>query len=131
MHFNKIKKGVSELIQVSTAYGLPNVFRSKRLFNKLFWAVYFLLSFIGACYYIFKDIQDYFSYEIVTLVQSEYDQPTEFPSVSFCSVQPDISSFSSSYLFFNQRELDKENNLDRTLSTYHSLVFYNVNKCIK
>jgi len=123
MHFNKIKKGVSELIQVSTAYGLPNVFRSKRLFNKLFWTIYFLLSFIGACYYIFKDIHDYFSYEIVTLVQTEYDQPTEFPTVSFCSVQPNFSSFSSSYLYFSQRTLEKENHLESFMTASYGRCF--------
>jgi hypothetical protein len=39
----------------------------------------------AASLYIFYDLVDYFNYEVVTTVKTEYDQPTEFPTVSFCS----------------------------------------------
>jgi len=80
-----MKKEIFQLIEFSTAYGLPNIFRSKRFFNKIFWTTFLIVSMALAAFYIFNDLADYFNYEVVTTVKTEYDQPTEFPTVSFCS----------------------------------------------
>ena len=53
-----LNEEVKDLIQASTAYGLPNVLRSKRIFNKLFWLFYLILSATGAAYYIYNDLVD-------------------------------------------------------------------------
>ena len=82
-----MKKEIFQLIEFSTAYGLPNIFRSKRFFNKIFWTTFLIVSMALAAYYIVNDLADYFNYEVVTTVKTEYDQPTEFPTVSFCSKQ--------------------------------------------
>ena len=76
---------LSDLIKTSTAYGLPKIVRSKRLFNKIFWLAFLIASVAAASYYIFNDVADYYSFEVVTTVKTEYDQPTEFPTISFCS----------------------------------------------
>ena len=78
---------LSDLIKTSTAYGLPKIVRSKRLFNKIFWLAFLIASVAAASYYIFNDVADYYSFEVVTTVKTEYDQPTEFPTISFCSKQ--------------------------------------------
>ena len=83
-----MEREVSALIETSTAYGLPNIFRSKRLFNKLFWLAFLLASVTAAVYYIVNDVVDFYNYEVVTSVKTEYDQPTEFPTISFCGLQP-------------------------------------------
>ena len=82
-----MKKVILALIETSTAYGLPNIVRSRRLFNKLFWLTFIVLSLTAATYYIVNDLIDYYNYEVVTTVKTEYDQPTEFPTISFCSNQ--------------------------------------------
>jgi len=45
---------------------------------------------MGAAYYIYSDIIDYFDYDVVTLIESKYDQPTQFPTVTFCSLKKNI-----------------------------------------
>ncbi len=111
MHLNKIKNKVSELIQVSTAYGLPNVYRSKRLFNKSFWLFFLVISFMGASYYIYNDIVDYFNYEVVTTVKTEYDQPTEFPTISFCSLNSlNNSILNYEYVFDGDKTVEENPN---------------------
>ena len=80
-----MKKEIAELVQYSTAYGVPNLQRSKRLFNKVLWTIFLITAVVCGSYYIYNDLVDYFNYEVVTTVKSNYDQPTEFPAVSFCS----------------------------------------------
>jgi len=72
----------------STAYGISNILRSEKLFNKLFWIFYMLISSAAAAYYIFENISSYLEYEVVTIIKQEYKQPTEFPTVTFCSFEP-------------------------------------------
>ena len=79
-----MRKEISILIQYSTAYGIPNVLRSRNLFNKIFWLAFLVLSGAGAIIYIYSDLVDYLNYDVVTTVKTEYDPPTEFPTVSFC-----------------------------------------------
>ena len=82
---SKINKECIKLALLSTAYGLPNIIRSKRLFNKIFWIIFLLTSSTAAIYYISSEINDYFEYQLVTLTKTDLDQPTQFPTVSFCS----------------------------------------------
>jgi len=37
-----------------------------------------------------NDLVEFYNYEVVTTVKTEYDQPTEFPAISFCSYQQNI-----------------------------------------
>ncbi len=85
-----MKKEISEKLLGSTAYGLPNIIRSRRLFNTIYWIFFFIMSLIGASYYIYSDIIDYFNYEVVTVIESKYDQPTQFPTITFCSLKKNI-----------------------------------------
>jgi len=43
MKYKKINEAIRELALVSTAYGIPNIFRSEHLFNKTLWLT-FLIS---------------------------------------------------------------------------------------
>jgi len=88
---NTIKEIINtskDLALNSTAYGISNILRSKKLFNKLFWIFYMLISSAAAAYYIFENISSYLEYEVVTIIKQEYKQPTEFPTVTFCSFEP-------------------------------------------
>jgi len=88
---NTIKEIINtskDLALNSTAYGISNILRSEKLFNKLFWIFYMLISSAAAAYYIFENISSYLEYEVVTIIKQEYKQPTEFPTVTFCSFEP-------------------------------------------
>lgn len=82
---NTIKKEIKELALYSTAYGVPNLFRSKEETKKIFWLCFLLISSGVSTYYIYIAIFNYLEYDVVTIVKSEYDQPTPFPTITFCN----------------------------------------------
>ena len=85
--FKQAQKSMTKLVLVSTAYGIPNVFRSNRIFNKIFWLIFLLISTAMASVYIYRGIMAYYNYEVVTLIKQDYGQPTEFPAITFCSLK--------------------------------------------
>lgn len=72
----KIKKKSAELLAASTSHGLPNVFRTQRLFMKVFWLGLFIISTVSGVYTVFETVQSYLKYEVVTKI----DVITEVPS---------------------------------------------------
>jgi len=103
---HKMKNEIEELLLVSTVYGVPNLVKSKRLLNKLFWLCFLLVSAVICCYYIHIGIIAYLEYDVITIVKTEYDQPAEFPTITFCSRIPgrldnlkDINLYFSSVRF--------------------------------
>ena len=78
------KKEIVDLLQGSTAYGVPNLFRSKHLFNKILWICFLLVASISSCYFIYSGILDFLEYKVITNVELKYDQPAEFPTVTIC-----------------------------------------------
>jgi len=79
------KEAALRLISKSTAYGLANFFQSKRLSHKLLWLIFMLCAVSASIWYITGSISDYLNYEVITVIRTEYDQPTQFPCVSFCN----------------------------------------------
>ena len=99
-----LKEKVTELIQNTTAYGAPKLLRSKNIFNRVLWLSFILLSNVFACIYIYSYMVDYLNYNVVTVVSTEYDPPTEFPTVTFCSMEfflyNNLTSFPHSFIAF-------------------------------
>lgn len=81
----KILKKTLELTSNFTLLGLPNIFKRNRLLNKIFWAVYVFLSTTASIYLAIAAVNDYFEYDIITKIESNYQQPLQFPTVTFCS----------------------------------------------
>jgi hypothetical protein len=73
------------MLKTSTAYGVPHLFRSKRMFNRIFWLCFLVMSTIVSVYYVYAEIMEYFKYEVVTTAKYEYNQPAQFPTVTFCA----------------------------------------------
>ena len=44
-----------------------------------------LCSSAGCCYFIYKSLLDYLSFDVITNIDIAYEQPAEFPAVSICS----------------------------------------------
>lgn len=70
----EIKNEIDKLSQNSTAYGVPNLLRSRDLFNKIFWLSFIILSSATSCWYVYTGIFEYL----------EYQQPAAFPTVTVC-----------------------------------------------
>lgn len=65
MEFQKIRTNISEMLAESTAYGLPRIFKSKKIFFKIFWFAFFILGMITSFYYIIKAINNYLEYDVI------------------------------------------------------------------
>ena len=84
MKIKEFSINVAHMLSDSTAYGVPKLFRSKRLFYKLFWLAFILMGSGASAYYIWDAINSYYDYEVITKIESVYEQPMLFPAISFC-----------------------------------------------
>jgi len=84
MFFQQLRKNFSDLLATSTAYGVPKIVLSKRLFLKFFWTVFLLLSSSASVVFVKDNIDFYFEYEVITKIESIFKQPLVFPTVTFC-----------------------------------------------
>ena len=82
---NRLKKQVLALLRALTAYGVPKLINSKKVLNKIFWIFYLCISAVLSIWFINGTINDYLSYDVVTKIESVYEQPSKLPTVSFCS----------------------------------------------
>ena len=71
----EISSGILELLHGFTAYGIPNLFKSKRLFNRVFWIGFLFASAATAAYYIYESLLSYLSYDVVTIIKTNFKQP--------------------------------------------------------
>jgi len=86
MELQRLKNNLSELLSESTAYGLPKIFKSKRMFFKIFWLIYFLLGTIFCIYFTRKTIDNYYQYEVVSQRATIFPISMPFPAISICSM---------------------------------------------
>ena len=85
MKLLRIKTKLSESLTKLTSYGIPHFLKSKNIFSQLFWLIYIIFGVGGSSWYIYDAITDYFKYDVVTKVESIYQQPLQFPTISFCA----------------------------------------------
>lgn len=85
----KLSEIVLELGLATTAYGIPNLLRSKRVYQKHLWIFFFFVSATCSYFLIYETIVNYLDFKVVTLVESVYESPVEFPAVSICSYSGD------------------------------------------
>ncbi len=133
-----LKEKVIELIQNTTAYGIPKLIRSRNLFNKVLWLSFILLSSIFACIYIYMYMVDYFNFNVVTVVSTEYDPPTEFPTVTFCSMAlflyDNLTNFPPSFISFTgdtSVSMHPENHFESFMSPIGKCYRFNSGKNMK
>jgi hypothetical protein len=79
----RIKEKIKEMITDSTIHALPNIYKTEKIYFKLMWFSFFLITFIFSIRYIYKTVSDYLLYETVTKISIGIDQPAPFPTVSF------------------------------------------------
>jgi len=73
------------------------MFKRKNRIIKAFWIICFLV-FSGICANIIsKSFTNYFSYETVTNVETIYENPAPFPTVSICNQNPFMTNYSFEY----------------------------------
>ncbi len=87
-----------KLLNRFSGHGLPNVFRTRNKFKRVFWAFIWLICFIITLTFVNGNVSDYFSYdvEIKSRIISEY--PMIFPKVTFCNKDPFTTNSSIRFL---------------------------------
>jgi len=88
MKLKIITENLSDMLSQSTVYGLPKVFNSKRIFFKIFWIIYFIGASIFTISQVSSAINRYYDHEVLTQIKSIYQQPMDFPTISFCPIKP-------------------------------------------
>jgi len=90
---NKLKILVSD----STTFGLPNIVKRERIYNKIFWLIFVLLGTIASFFFTIETLNDYFEYETITKIEYKYQHPLRFPTFTICS---DLDPY-----YFNRKKL--------------------------
>jgi len=88
MKLKIISENISEMLSQSTAYALPKVFQSKRIFFKIFWMLYFIGASFVTIWFVLSAISQYYDFEVLTQIKTIYQQPMPFPTISFCPIKP-------------------------------------------
>lgn len=84
MKIKKIKSNLIELISNSTAYGVAKTLKSKRLVMRIFWLLFIVFGSAASAYYVQNAIVDYFNYDVSTKIESVYQHPMAFPTLTIC-----------------------------------------------
>ena len=79
----KIKNTIIDLILDSSVQVLLKYFKSKRLIYKLTWIIFIVISASLCSWFGLKCLFDYLKYDVFTIVESVYEQPTQFPTITF------------------------------------------------
>lgn len=84
----QIKEILKESALSTTNHALPNIVRNKNVYIRLMWIFCFFAS-TGICSYaVIQSIINYLNYEVVTKINLFYENPTQFPTVTFCNLDP-------------------------------------------
>ena len=95
-----IKESVKNAMEYSTFHAIPNIARTKRTSVKVMWILILILSSTVCSYLVFKTIVQYFSFEVVTKFSVVYENPTKFPTVTVCNLNPYVTD--SAFEFFGE-----------------------------
>ncbi len=87
---------ISIILSQSTAYGLPKIFQTKRILFKFFWFFYFICGSSITIWQLIKLVNNYYEFDVITEVESVYEQPMRLPALVFCS------PFNKPHLFANR-----------------------------
>ncbi len=82
----KIKQIIEKSIELalsSSFIGLPNIFRTDKIFLRIMWIFLFLISSGATIYTIFKAVDNYLAYDKITNIYVFNQKQAEFPAVTF------------------------------------------------
>ena len=80
-----IKKRTFELLEVSTAHGIPNIIRAKQMLPIIIWSFLTILSTSVGSYYVIDNIFEYLKFSTITTIEIIDEQKGEFPAITICA----------------------------------------------
>ena len=104
----KIKETFIEFGIETTAHGIPNIIRAKSWILKIMWLFFVTKSSAFCCFMIFKSIDNYLDFEVVTKIHLQSNLPIEFPTVSICNWSPIVTDEAKVYFEENYYNLTEK-----------------------
>jgi len=83
---------LKNLLESTSLPGLPLLIKSKYLIVKLIWLLFISLFGTGCVFFTRKSLLDFFSYNTITNVNIIKQNETQFPTVSFCIHQSNLTA---------------------------------------
>ncbi len=80
----KIKKEFFRILDKSTFQGLPNIFWTKALINKVLWIILSTASYVYCVWLVLINILEFNKFEVVTRYENIYESSPLFPYVMLC-----------------------------------------------
>ena len=84
----QVLRKIASLLEDSTSHGIPNIIRTKRTSIRILWTICFLAALGGCSYMVIKSISEYLEYDTVSKIEHITEIPTQFPTFSFCNINP-------------------------------------------
>lgn len=100
-----IHSSTLEIFLSSSIHGLPQIFRTKRLFFKIMWILVVAATSSACAYFVPKTIFDYFNYETITKIDSINEHVSQFPTVSICNYNNASFELNILSVFYNFEDL--------------------------
>ncbi len=111
MHQKKVKTLVSTSLKNSSSFIVGKFLHSEHLLNKIIWIAFLIFTVSVSSFYLFSAVTSFFEYKVVTLIEKKSDQPSQFPTITFCNynkyyfdsknLTDFIYNISFGYTFFN------------------------------
>lgn len=95
----RVKEKLIELIQTTTAHGIPNIIRTKRKFLKFLWASFVIIFSTMCVILIVQNIVQYYEFPVTTKVDYPFVNHVNFPSVAVCNSNPFVTQFAIEEIF--------------------------------
>jgi pantothenate kinase len=103
---SQIKAKVLDIAGNSTSHGIPNIVKSNSTFFKLLWLICFLISTGGCAYLVYRNVSNYFEFEVVTKITVVPQSQTDFFAVSFCNKNFVQNSASLELAYREQKQMN-------------------------
>ena len=80
---NKLNNKLFTAVTDTSLHGIPRIFNSDTIFQKLIWTITILISLAGCFFIIIKNVTDYYEYPVITNSDRIFEKKPIFPSVLF------------------------------------------------
>jgi hypothetical protein len=105
-----VAKSSLDALEASSAQYLLKPINTKYLFFRVLWSLFILISIATCSYYIALNVVDFLQFDKITSIYTVYEDNSQFPTVSICSVNRVKlnGSFTIKTLKFNNRNYEKD-----------------------
>ena len=95
---NEVYEELKRASVETTGHGLPRIILAQKLYLKVIWSCFLLIS-MGLCaFMIYRSISQYLSFGVTTQISRVNQPEMVFPAISICNVNPLITLNGSNYI---------------------------------